>query len=162
MAKVLTMDQAYQAVEWKSIFLIAGMLPLGIAITKTGAANLLAQWLITLLGPAGPLALLAGLFILTTLLTQAMNGAAVAAIMAPIAIQTAQNLGLDPRSLAMGVALATSMAFITPLGHAVNILVMGPGGYNFRDYVRVGLPLTLLLAVVIIFLFPLFWPLLPG
>lgn len=162
LAKVLTMDQAYQAVEWKSIFLIAGMLPLGIAITKTGAANLLAQWLITLLGPAGPLALLAGLFILTTLLTQAMNGAAVATIMAPIAIQTAQNLGLDPRSLAMGVALATSMAFITPLGHAVNILVMGPGGYNFRDYVRVGLPLTLLLAVVIIFLFPLFWPLLPG
>ncbi|GAB4450455.1 MAG: SLC13 family permease [Anaerolineae bacterium] len=162
LVKVLSMDQAYQAVEWKSIFLIAGMLPLGIAITKTGAAALLAQWLITLLGPAGPLALLAGLFILTTLLTQAMNGAAVAAIMAPIAIQTAQNLSIDPRSLAMGVALATSMAFITPLGHAVNILVMGPGGYSFRDYFRVGLPLTLLLFAVIIFLLPLFWPLLLG
>lgn len=162
LAKVLNMDQAYQAVEWKSIFLIAGMLPLGIAITKTGAAALLAHWLITFLGPAGPLALLAGLFILTTLLTQAMNGAAVAAIMAPIAIETAQNLGIDPRSLAMGVALATSMAFITPLGHAVNILVMGPGGYRFHDYFRVGLPLTLLLFFVIILLFPLFWPLLPG
>jgi di/tricarboxylate transporter len=159
LVKVLSMDQAYQAVEWKSIFLIAGMLPLGIAITKTGAADLLAQWLITFLGPAGPLALLGGLFILTTLLTQAMNGAAVAAIMAPIAIQTAQNLGIDPRSLAMGVALATSMAFITPLGHAVNILVMGPGGYRFQDYFRVGLPLTLLLFAVIIFLLPLFWPL---
>lgn len=161
LAKVLSMDQAYQAVEWKSIFLIAGMLPLGIAITKTGAAALLAHWLITFLGPAGPLVLLAGLFILTTLLTQAMNGAAVAAIMAPIAIEAAQNLRIDPRSLAMGVALATSMAFITPLGHAVNILVMGPGGYRFYDYFRVGLPLTLLLFLVIILFFPLFWPLLP-
>lgn len=159
LVKVLNMDQAYQAVEWKSIFLIAGMLPLGIAITKTGAAALLAEWLISFLGPAGPLALLAGLFILTTLLTQAMNGAAVAAIMAPIAIETAQNSGIEPRSLAMGVALATSMAFITPLGHAVNVLVMGPGGYRFRDYFRVGLPLTLILFVVIIFLFPIFWPL---
>ncbi len=161
LAKVLSMDQAYQAIEWKSIFLIAGMLPLGIAITKTGAAALLAHWLITFLGPAGPLALLAGLFILTTLLTQAMNGAAVAAIMAPIAIEAAQNLGIDPRSLAMGVALATSMAFITPLGHAVNILVMGPGGYRFYDYFRVGLPLTLLLFFVILLFFPLFWPLMP-
>ncbi|MFN8459491.1 MAG: SLC13 family permease [Anaerolineae bacterium] len=159
LVKVLSMDQAYQAVEWKSIFLIAGMLPLGIAITKTGAAALLAQWLITFLGPAGPLALTSGLFILTTLLTQAMNGAAVATIMAPIAIETAQNLGVNPRSLAMAVALATSMAFITPLGHAVNILVMGPGGYRFRDYFRVGLPLTLLLFVTVMLLFPLFWPL---
>lgn len=162
LARVLTMDQAYQAVEWKSIFLIAGMLPLGIAIIKTGAAALLGHWLITFLGPAGPLALLAGLFILTTLLTQAMNGAAVAAIMAPIAVQAAQDAGIEPRSLAMGVALATSMAFVTPLGHAVNVLVMGPGGYSFRDYFRVGLPLTLLLFAVIVLLFPFFWPLLPG
>jgi di/tricarboxylate transporter len=161
LVKVLTMDHAYQSVEWKSIFLIAGMLPMGIAITKTGAAALLADRLITLLGPAGPVALLAGLFILATLLTQAMNGAAVATIMAPIAIQTAQNIGVDPHSLAMGVALATSMAFLTPLGHAVNVLVMGPGGYRFRDYFKVGLPLTVLLAVLIIILLPRVWPLTP-
>ena len=123
--------------------------------------QLMANGLITLLGPAGPLALLAGLFILAMLLTQAMNGAAVAAIMAPIAIQTAQDFGLDPRSLAMGVALATSMAFITPLGHAVNVLVMGPGGYRFFHYFRVGLPLVLFLTLVILLLFPLFWPLRP-
>jgi di/tricarboxylate transporter len=159
---VLTMDQAYQSIEWKSVFLVAGMLPMGIAITKTGAAALLAHWLVALLGAAGPLVLLAGLFILTTLLTQAMNGAAVAAVMAPIAIQAAQNIGADPRAMAMGVALATSMAFLTPLGHAVNVLVMGPGGYSFRDYFKVGLPLTLLLFVMIVLLLPLFWPLMPG
>jgi di/tricarboxylate transporter len=91
-----------------------------------------------------------------------MNGAAVAAVMAPIAIQAAQNIGADPRAMAMGVALATSMAFLTPLGHAVNVLVMGPGGYSFRDYFKVGLPLTLLLFVMIVLLLPLFWPLMPG
>lgn len=161
LTRVLTMDEAYQSVEWKSIFLIAGMLPMGIAITKTGAAALLANGLITLLGSAGPLALLAGLFILATLLTQAMNGAAVATVMAPIAIQTAQEIGVDPRSLAMGVALATSMAFMTPLGHAVNVLVMGPGGYRFQDYFKVGWPLTLLLSALIISLLPLVWSLTP-
>ncbi|MBE7552720.1 MAG: SLC13 family permease [Anaerolineales bacterium] len=161
LARVLTMDHAYQSVEWKSIFLIAGMLPMGIAITKTGAAALLANWLITFLGPAGPLALLAGLFILATLLTQAMNGAAVATVMAPIAIETAQNIGVDPHSLAMGVALATSMAFLTPLGHPVNVLVMGPGGYRFHDYFKVGLPLTVLLTVLIISLLPRIWSLTP-
>ncbi len=156
---VLTMDQAYQAVEWKSVFLIAGMLPMGIAITKTGAAALMANWLISILGPAGPMALLVGLFWLTVILTQAMTGAAVAAVVAPIAIQTARTIGADPRSMVMGVALAASMAFMTPLGHAVNVLFMGPGGYSFRDYFKVGLPLTILLFLTIILLFPLFWPL---
>ncbi|HEY0558579.1 MAG TPA: SLC13 family permease, partial [Thermoanaerobaculia bacterium] len=155
----LSMDDAYQAIEWRSVFLVAGMLPLGTAMTKTGAADLITRGLLSVLGGAGPLALLAGLVALAILLTQAMNGAAVAAVMAPIAIQTAQRIGVDPRSMAMGVALATSMAFLTPLGHPVNILVMGPGGYRFRDYFRVGLPLTLLLFVLIVGLLPLVWPL---
>lgn len=159
LTRVLTMDEAYQSVEWRSIFLIAGMLPMGIAMTKTGAAALMGNGLITFLGPAGPLVLLAGLFILTILLTQAMNGAAVAVVMAPIAIQTAQEVGVDPRSLAMGVALATSMAFMTPLGHPVNVLVMGPGGYRFQDYFKVGWPLTLLLSALILSLLPLVWSL---
>jgi di/tricarboxylate transporter len=128
-------------------------------MTKTGAAALLADRLLALLGPAGPLALLAGLFALAALLTQAINGPAVASIVAPMAIQSAQPLGVDPRALAMGVALATSMAFITPLGHPVNVLVMGPGGYRFRDYFRVGLPLALLLFGLVLLLLPLFWPL---
>lgn len=156
---VLTMDQAYQAIDWKTVFLVAGMLPLGVAMTKTGAAANLAEDIIRLLGSAGPLALLAGLFILATLLTQVMNGAAVAAVVAPIAINIALRVGIEPRSLAMGIALATSMAFITPLGHPVNILVMGTGGYHFRDYLKVGLPMALLLLVVILLLLPVIWPL---
>jgi di/tricarboxylate transporter len=130
-------------------------------MVKTGAASLLTDQLLHLLGGVGPRVLLAGLVGLTILLTQAMNGAAVAAVVAPIAIQTAQRLGVDPRALTMGVALATSMAFLTPLGHPVNILVMGPGGYRFRDYFRVGLPLTLLLFALLVLLLPLIWPLRP-
>ncbi len=159
LAAVLTMDQAYTAIEWRSVFLVAGMLPLGLAMTQSGAAALLADKLIAVLGPAGPTALLAGVFLLTTVLTQAMNGAAAATVVAPIAIHAAQQGGLDPRALAMGVALASSMAFLTPLGHPVNVLVMGLAGYRFRDYLKVGWPLTLLLFGVVMALLPVFWPL---
>lgn len=157
----LTMDEAYQAIEWRSIFLVAGMLPLGTAMIKTGAADLITRGLLAVLGGAGPVALLAGLVALAVLLTQAMNGAAVAAVIAPVAIQTAQQIGADPRAFAMGVALATSVAFLTPLGSPVNILVMGPGGYAFRDYFRAGLPLTALLYALIVGLLPWIWPLIP-
>ncbi len=157
--RVLDMDQAYRAVEWKSVFLVAGMLPLGTALAKTGAAALLSETLINTLGYNGVLVLVAGLVGLTILFTQVMNGAAVAAIMAPIAIQVAHTVGADPRALAMGVALATSVAFITPLGHPVNVLVMGPGGYKFGDYAKVGLLLTLITFTVIMLFLPIFWPL---
>ncbi|HET9210044.1 MAG TPA: SLC13 family permease [Thermoanaerobaculia bacterium] len=155
----LSMDDAYQAIEWRSIFLVAGMLPLGTAMTKTGAADLITHGLLSVLGGGGPLVVLAGLIALAVLLNQAMSGGAVAAVMAPIAIQTAQRIGADPRSFAMGIALACSFAFLTPLGSPVNILVMGPGGYSFRDYFRVGLPLVLLLFAVVLGLLPLVWPL---
>lgn len=155
----LSMDDAYQAIEWRSIFLVAGMLPLGTAMAKTGAADLITHGVLAVLGGWGPLAILAGLIALAILLNQAMSGAAVAAVMAPIAIQTAQRIGADPRSFAMGIALACSFAFLTPLGSPVNILVMGPGGYSFRDYFRVGLPLALLLFAVVLGLLPLVWPL---
>jgi di/tricarboxylate transporter len=157
----LSMDDAYQAIEWRSIFLVAGMLPLGTAMTKTGAADLITHGVLAVLGGWGPLAILAGLIALAVLLNQAMSGAAVAAVMAPIAIQTAQRIGADPRSFAMGIALACSFSFLTPLGSPVNILVMGPGGYSFRDYFRVGLPLALILFAVVIGLLPLIWPLTP-
>lgn len=155
----LSMDQAYRAIEWRAVFLIAGMLPMGVAITKTGVATLLADSLVSFLGAAGPMALLAGMFLLAALFTQAINGAAVAAVLAPIAIQAAQRIGADPRALAMGVALATSVAFVTPLGHPSNILVMAPGGYSFRDYLRVGLPLAGLAFGLVMLLLPLYRPL---
>jgi di/tricarboxylate transporter len=159
LARVVSMDEAYTAIGWRSVFLVAGMLPMGIAMTKVGAAELLAGGFISLIGPTAPLLLLAGLFLLATLLTQAMNGAAVAAVIVPIAIQAAERIGMNPRSLAMGVALGTSMAFLTPLGHPVNILVMAPGGYRFKDYLKVGLPLTILVFAIVMFLLPKVWPL---
>ena len=159
---IINMDQAYKAIEWKSIFLVAGMLPMGIAMSKTGAAALLAQYLTALLDQSGPYVLLAGILILVILLTQVINGAVVAAILAPTSFAIASRLGIDLRSMAMLVALGTSMAFITPLGHPVNILVMGPAGYRFRHYLKVGFPLTILIFLLILLLLPIIWPLYPS
>jgi di/tricarboxylate transporter len=155
---ILSMEQAYHAIEWKSIILVAGMLPLGIAMTKTGAAASLGSILESLPWITNPVFLLTLLVLAAVLLTQVMNGASVAAVMTPIAIVSAQNLGMNPRTMAMGVALATSMAFITPLGHPVNILVMSPGGYRFRDFFIVGLPLTILLFVFVVVFLPILFP----
>ena len=156
---ILKMEQAYSAIEWRSVFLVAGILPLGVALSKTNAAGLMANEIVSFLGALGALALLAGLFILTTLLTQAMNGAAVAAIIGPVAIHAANNMGANPRALTMGVALATSMAFMTPLGHPVNVLVMSPGSYNFRDFFKIGFPLTIILFALVMLILPVFWSL---
>ncbi len=156
---ILTTEQAYSAISWKTVFLVAGILPLGIALTKTNAAAMMANGVIAVLGPFGPYAMLAGLFLATMLLVQAMNGAAVAVLMGPIAIGIAKQVGVNPRALVMGVALATSMAFITPLGHPVNIMVMSPGGYKFRDFVKIGLPLSIILFVVVMIVLPLVWQL---
>jgi di/tricarboxylate transporter len=154
---ILTTEQAYSAIEWKSVFLVAGMLPMGIALTKTNAAGLIANETVLLLGNFGSLALVAALIFVTMLLTQAVNGAVVAAVIGPVAIGVAQQTGINPRAVVMGVALATSIAFITPLGHPVNVLVMSPGGYNFRDFVKIGFPLTVILFVLIMVLLPLIW-----
>ena len=151
----LSMDEAYQAIEWKSIFLIAAMLPVGLAMTKTGVAVQIGAGLVDGLGTAGPLAIIAGLTVITALLTQVMSGPAAVAILAPIAIQTAQAVQLDPRWFALAVAYGGSLAFMAPLGHPVNVLVMGPGGYKFSDFVRVGTPLTVLLIAVIVTLIAL-------
>lgn len=155
----LTMDEVYQSIEWSAIFLIAGILPLGIAMTKTGAAAQLSTGLIGPLAPLGPLAVVAGLFALTAGLTQVMSGVATVVVMTPIALSAAAGLHANPHAFAMAVALAGSTAFLTPMGHPVNVLVMGPGGYSFRDYVRVGLPLTVLTFIVMLIVLPIAWPL---
>jgi di/tricarboxylate transporter len=154
---ILTTQQAYSSISWKTVFLVAGMLPMGIALSKTNAAALMANWVVSALGTFGAIGLLAGLFLVTVLMVQAVSGAVVAAVVAPVAINVAQQANVNARSLAMGVAIATSMAFITPLGHAVNILVMSPGGYSFRDYVRIGLPLTVILFGVAMIFMLIFW-----
>ncbi|MCC7309435.1 MAG: SLC13 family permease [Acidobacteria bacterium] len=154
---ILTTDQAWSSMGWRSVFLVAGMLPMGIALSKTNAAALLASHMVAAIGGFGSLALLASLFLVTALLVQTVNGAVVATVMGPLAISIAEQSGIDPRALAMGVAVAASMAFITPLGHPVNVLVMGPGGYSFRDFVRVGLPMAAILFVVSMTFLYLFW-----
>jgi di/tricarboxylate transporter len=157
----LTMDEAYRFIEWKAVFLIAGMLPLGIAIQTSGAAEFLAQGVVTTAGGYGPLAIVAALFILTAVSAQVMPTAAVAVLLAPIAMNTARDMGISPYALMMTVAVAASASFLSPVAHPANVLTMGPGGYRFTDYIKVGLPLTVVVLVVVLLVLPLFWPLYP-
>jgi len=158
LTRCLTMDEAYRSIEWKAIFLIAGMLPLGTAMESTGAASYLAEGMVVLVGSWGPLAVTAGLFILAALASQVMPNAAVAVLLAPIALNTANDLGISPYPLMMTVAVSASAAFLSPVGHPANILVMGPGGYKFSDYIKVGIPLTLVVLGVVLLVMPVFWP----
>jgi di/tricarboxylate transporter len=153
----LTMGEAYRSIEWKAIFLIAGMLPLGIAMERTGAANWLAEGMVNLVGGLGPLAVLAGLFLLAALASQVMPNPAVAVLLAPIAMNTARDIGISPYPLMMTVAISASAAFLSPVGHSANVLIMGPGGYRFADYSKVGIPLTLTVLVVVLVVVPLVW-----
>jgi di/tricarboxylate transporter len=155
----LTMEEAYRAIEWKAVFLIAGMLPLGTALENSGAARLLAEGVVNVVGPFGPYAVLFGLLVITFAATSIIPTAALVVLMVPIALETAAGLGISPYALMMGIAMAASSSFTSPISHPANVLVMGPGGYRFIDYVKVGLPLTLLILTVLMVVLPIFWPL---
>ena len=157
----LTMDEAYRQIEWKAVFLIAGMLPLGTALDQTGAAKLIADGVVAMVGPYGPNAVMLGLVALTFLATCFVPTAALVVLMAPIVLSTSANMGLSPYGLMMAIAMAASASFTTPISHPANILVMGPGGYRFMDYLKVGGLLTLVILVVIMVAMPVFWPLVP-
>ena len=154
----LTMDEAYQAIEWKAVFLIAGMLPLGLALHETGAAAGIGQALTQTLGRLGPLALLAGVYVLSVLLAQFVSGQVTAVIVTPIALGAAMHVGASPHSFALAAALGCSTAFLTPFAHPVNLLIMGPGGYSPRDFLKVGLPLTAICFIVLLIVLPMVWP----
>jgi len=155
----LTMDEAYRSIEWKSVFLIAGMLPLGLAMENTGTARLLADQIVGLVGVWGPVAVMMGIFVLTGLLTEVMSNAAATVLAVPIAIDAALSLGADPRAFVMAIVIAASTSFLMPIGHQVNVLVFGPGGYRFFDYTRVGVWLNLVLLILTALVLPLIWPL---
>ncbi len=155
----LTMDEAYQSIEWKSVFLIAGMLPLGLAMENTGTAQLLANQIVTLIGEWGPLAVMMGIFIMTGLLTEVMSNAAATVLAVPIAIDATLSMGADPHAFVMAIVIAASTSFLMPIGHQVNVLVYGPGGYRFFDYTRVGIWLNLVLLILTALVLPLIWPL---
>jgi len=154
----LNMEEAYRSVEWKAIFLIAGMLPLGIALEQSGAARFMADLVVSAIGDLGSLTVMAGLFLLAALASQVMPNPAVALLLSPIALNTASDLGISPFPLMMTVAVSSSAAFLSPVGHSANVLVMGAGGYRFSDYIRVGLPLTLVILLVSLLTIPIFWP----
>lgn len=157
--RCLSMEQAYRAIEWKAIFLIAGMLPLGVAMHQTGAAEFLAGGVIAVLGPYGPWPVIAGLYAVTAIGTLIIPTAALVLLMAPIALSASADLGIEPVTAIMAVAIAASASLASPVAHPANVLVMGPGGYRFVDYLKLGLPLTLVTFAVTMLLLPLVWPL---
>jgi di/tricarboxylate transporter len=159
LSRCLTMDEAYQSIEWRSIFLIAGMLPLGVAMETTGTARLLATTMVEIAGAWGPLAILAGIYILASLVTEPMSNAAATVLIVPISIDIALALGANPQPFVLATVIGASTSFLTPVGHQANVLVLGPGGYRFFDYTRVGLPLNILIFAVTMVFLPMLWPL---
>jgi di/tricarboxylate transporter len=154
----LMMEEAYRSIDWRSVILVGGMLPVGIALTNTGAAHLIGNAITSLLGSYGPLAVVAGLFLATSGLNQFIpGGSTVPAVLTPIAIAAAINLGADPHPFALVVAIASGTSMLTPFAHPVNVLVMGPGGYRFTDYLRSGLPLVVITLLVVLITLPIFW-----
>lgn len=157
--RCITMEEAYRAIEWRAVFLIAGLMPLGSALERSGIAAEVALKIVDLAGSHGPLALLAGLVLLTFAASCIIPTVAMVLLMIPIALSTAAAAGLSPHALLMAIAMASSASVLSPIAHPVNLLVMGPGGYRFRDYIIVGLPLALVVFVIILVMVPLLWPL---
>ncbi len=154
----LSMDDAYEAIDWKSIVLIAGMLPMSTALQQVGLVARFAQGLTDGLGGFGPLVVMAGLFLLTAIITQVLSNTATAVVVAPIAFATARELGVQPQAFMMATCIAASMAFASPVGSPVNTLVMGAGSYRFADYVRAGVPMVLIMMAMTLMSVPLLWP----
>lgn len=151
--------EIYEQIDWPVIVLLGAMLPVGAALEKTGATKMIVDGMMGAVGDAGPVVILALLLILAMAISAVINNAATALVMAPISVAIAQSLDANPDTFLMAVAIGSSCAFLTPIGHQSNTLVMGPGGYRFGDYWRVGLPLEILIVVVSIPLLLIFWPL---
>jgi di/tricarboxylate transporter len=158
LSRCLTVEEAYRSIEWKAVFLIAAMLPLGLSMHRTGAAMLIADGVIGIVGRYGPTAILAGIMTLTIVLNQFIPSAVNAVVMTPIAIATSLGLGLSPYPFVMAIAYAVAASFMTPVSHPINVLVMSPGGYRFSDYLKNGLPLALIVLAVSILLLPVVFP----
>ena len=160
--KILTPQESYQSINWQVIILISALIPVGIVIQKTGTAEWIAGFITSATRSVStevqPQVLLALIYFITIFLTEISSNAATAIIMTPIALAVAQQMGFDPRAFVFAVAFAASASFITPVGYQTNLMVYGPGGYKFSDYIRVGFPLALIFWVMAIFILPILWP----
>ncbi len=156
--RVLTMEQAYRGIAWNTIVLVAGMMALSAAMIETGAAQLFADTLLEIIGDRGPYALLFGLAVLTAALGQLISNMATALIVIPIGLSAAASTGISPRPILMSIAVISAAALLTPVATPANLMVMGPGGYRFTDYWKLGIVLLALYFVVGILLVPVFWP----
>ena len=154
----ITIEEAYQAIDWKIIFLLAGVLPWGLALEESGATLWLATHVLEPLAGNGPVMLLAALYIITAVLTEAMSNNAAAAILAPIALSAAATLNIDPRPLLIAITFAASTSFATPIGYKTNTMIYSPGGYRFTDFTRIGVPLNLVFWGLSVLLIPRIWP----
>jgi di/tricarboxylate transporter len=159
LARLLSMEEAYHSMEWRAIFLIAGMYAVSIAMVQTGLAALIGEGVIAVVRPFGPLGLAAGSYLLTAALTQVMGGQVTALVTGPIAISAAISLHTSPQAMAVAAAIGCSASFITPIAHLVNILMIGPGNYRFSDFFRVGWLLTVISFLVLLIGMVLFWKL---
>jgi di/tricarboxylate transporter len=154
---ILNVEQVYRSINWTTVILVGAMMPLSVAIQETGAAQLLAEGLVGLVGDAGPRVLLAGLFVLTAVLGQVISNTATALIIIPISVVTATQMGISPEPVLMAVGVAAAAAFLTPVATPTNLMVMEPGSYKFTDYWKFGLPFMLWFFVVAVFWVPLIW-----
>jgi di/tricarboxylate transporter len=159
LAKSLTLREAYDAIDWPILVLLGALIPVSEALRTTGGTELIAGWLSAVSAPLPALAALALILVAAMAVTPFLNNAATVLVMAPIAASFAAKLGYSPDPFLMAVAIGAACDFLTPIGHQCNTLVMGPGGYRFGDYWRLGLPLSLIVAVVGVALIALIWPL---
>jgi di/tricarboxylate transporter len=157
LTRAVTIEQAYKAVSWTTVILVAAMIPLATAMRETGAAEILATALVQTVGDAGPYALLVGLFVLTATLGQLISNMATALVVSPIAVSAAATLGVSARPLLMAVTVAAAGAFLTPVATPVNLMIKEPGGYHFGDYWKLGLPLLILYFILTVGIVPLVW-----
>ena len=154
----ITMEEAYRAVDWKIIFLLGGIIPLGLAMEQSGAARLLTDSLLHSIAGWGPLVVLAAVYIVTALLTETMSNNAAAVLLAPIVLSLAGAMEVDPRPFLVAITFAASTSFATPIGYQTNTMIYAPGGYSFTDYTRIGGPLNVIFWILAVLLIPLIWP----
>ena len=157
MTRILKPEDVYRSINWQVIFLLAGILPLGVAMHTSGASGFIAEHAVGMVGHMGPVAVLAAIYLLAAVMTETMSNAAAAVLLAPIAISTAEQIGVDPRPFLMAITFAASTGFSTPVGYQTNTMIYNPGGYKYTDFLRAGVPLNLIFWVLSVVFIPRLW-----